>query len=264
MNLKDSNVFEKFELDRDNPIPLYYQIAQSIREAIQNEILKPGDKLLTEEKLQDKFNVSRATVRKAVSDLVYEGLLEKKPSKGTIVSVPKVEDRMVGVMSFTKTSLDSNKALKTEIIEFNDITNHPEISKKLQLDEKEVLRYMKRIRYIDGAPVAVEDWYAPGKYLPNFTTNLFTAKGVGQSSYHVLQNKYHIKLGSIYDTITAVALEKSDAKFLSTSKGMPALLRQRITYDEKNIPIAYASGLYLVRISLAYHSDSEKETSPLI
>lgn len=258
MNLKNSDMFEKIELDRDNPIPLYYQIAQSIRAAIQSEKLKPGDKLLTEEKLQEKFNVSRATVRKAVSDLVYEGLLEKKPSKGTIVSVPKVEDRMYGVMSFTKTTLDSNKSLETEIIEFKDVTNRPEISDKLQLDEKEVLRYMKRIRYIDGDPVTVEDWYAPAKYLPDFSADLFTAEGMGQSSYQVLQNKYQIKLGSIYDTMTAVALEKRDAKFLNTSRGMPALLRQRITYDEKNIPIAYASGLYLVKISLAFHSDSDK------
>lgn len=52
MSLKDSELFEKSELQRDLPIPLYYQIYKLIKDDIESGELLPGDKILTEEKLQ--------------------------------------------------------------------------------------------------------------------------------------------------------------------------------------------------------------------
>ncbi|NTW71799.1 MAG: GntR family transcriptional regulator [Eubacteriaceae bacterium] len=259
MYFKDDDTFKKFELNREMPIPLYYQIAQLIREEIKSGELKPGDKILTEEKLQEKFDVSRATVRKAISDLVNDGLLEKKPSKGTIVSVPKVEEKMYGVMSFTNATLKSNKSLKTKIIEFKEITNNPEVCEKLQIDKNEKVNYIKRVRYIDGEPIAVEDWYAPSKFLPDLTIDQFAENGIGQSSYYLIQNVYNIKLSSIHDIMSAVALEQNEAKILDTFKGTPALLRQRITYNENNIPIVYSCGRYLIKISIDFHANKDIE-----
>ena len=55
------------EIDKDTPVPLYYQISQQIRDQIEAGELKPGDRLPTEKELQEEFEVSRATVRRAIS-----------------------------------------------------------------------------------------------------------------------------------------------------------------------------------------------------
>jgi GntR family transcriptional regulator len=263
MRFKDTNQelknIERIDLNRDMPIPLYYQISQMIRQEISSGELKPGDKILTEEKLQTQFDVSRATVRKAISDLVYDGLLEKRASKGTIVATPKVEETMYGVVSFTASTLQNNKSLRTEIIDFKVISNIFEIAEKLEIPESETVYYIKRIRYIDGHPVTIEDWYSPTKFLPGFSADLFTSEGEGQSSYSLIQKKYKFNLVSIHDIMSAVLLDPEESKLLDCRKGTPALLRQRVTYDENRVPIVYSSGRYLIKISLDFYADQKEK-----
>ncbi len=254
--MKNSDSFEKTKLSHHTPIPLYYQIVQIISEQIKSGELKPGDQILTEEKLQQKFDVSRATVRKAISELVYSGLLEKQYSKGTIVAAPKIEEAMFGVHSFTTSTLNANKSLTTKILEFKEIFNNDYVNSKLGIGNTEPLMYIKRVRYIDNAPVCVEDWYAPSKYLDNFNKDLFSEEGIKQSSYHILQINYNIFIKSVHDVMSAVAIDdEEDAALLNSCIGMPVLLRQRISYDEEKRPMVYSSGRYLIKIVLDFFSD---------
>lgn len=70
-------------LKRHSEIPIYIQLAETIRKQISSGIILPGDKLPSESEMQKKYGVARLTVREALSVLVNEGLLEKKHGKGT-------------------------------------------------------------------------------------------------------------------------------------------------------------------------------------
>ncbi len=76
------------ELNREVPIPLYYQLKQLLKEQIRSGILKSGDKLPNEDELCKKFAISRTPVRQALTDLVHEGLLVRIPARGTFVTEP--------------------------------------------------------------------------------------------------------------------------------------------------------------------------------
>ncbi|HIH96353.1 MAG TPA: extracellular solute-binding protein [Thermoplasmata archaeon] len=75
-----------FEIDKNVPIPIYYQLKQMIKKKIEKGEFKPGDRLPTEHKLCDMFGISRTPVRQALTELTREGILYRKPALGTFVS----------------------------------------------------------------------------------------------------------------------------------------------------------------------------------
>ena len=70
-----------------NLLPIYYQVKQTIRNWILNKEFNPGDKIPSENELADNFNVSRLTVRQAISQLIQEGFLVTKRGEGTFVTI---------------------------------------------------------------------------------------------------------------------------------------------------------------------------------
>jgi GntR family transcriptional regulator len=104
------------------------------------------------------------------------------------------------------------------------------------------------MRIVDGEPVAVENWYAPIHYLPGIDRSYFKEKGNEQSTYYMLQEKFNISLVKADDTISPVALEARDAKLLGKEPGMPALRRTRISYISGDLPMVYASGVYIIKL----------------
>lgn len=75
-------------IDRNIPIPAYYQLKQLIKKQIQAGDLQPGDRLPTEAELCERYNLSRTPVRQALQELVFEGLLIRTPGRGTFVAQP--------------------------------------------------------------------------------------------------------------------------------------------------------------------------------
>src|SRR6202035_931471 len=73
------------DLDRSSPVPLYFQVAQQIEQAIERGDLGPGMKLENEIELADRFGLSRPTMRRAIQELVSKGLLVRKQGVGTQV-----------------------------------------------------------------------------------------------------------------------------------------------------------------------------------
>lgn len=70
-------------LDRNSPIPLYYQLKEEIKQLIEDGIIKPGEKLLSETEMVQKYDIGRLTIREALSQLVNEGYLAKQHGRGT-------------------------------------------------------------------------------------------------------------------------------------------------------------------------------------
>ncbi|MCM8758481.1 MAG: GntR family transcriptional regulator [Candidatus Omnitrophica bacterium] len=88
-------------VDKKSPIPRYYQISQSIKELLTPDYGNNGDYLPSERKLAELFGVSHLTIRKALDELVKDGLLEKEWGKGVRIkkTIPprKLETRRIGL-----------------------------------------------------------------------------------------------------------------------------------------------------------------------
>ena len=79
------------QINKKSIIPLYYQLADYLRLQISKKIIKPGDPLPSESDLIKELKLSRGTIRQAFQILTQEGLIERKPGRGSFVSQPKIE-----------------------------------------------------------------------------------------------------------------------------------------------------------------------------
>jgi GntR family transcriptional regulator len=85
---------------KTNGIPLYVQVRETLRG--EYSPLPPQTAIPTELELMGRFGVSRITLRKAVDDLVVDGLLERHQGKGTFTSVPKLTHELNAISSWTE------------------------------------------------------------------------------------------------------------------------------------------------------------------
>ncbi len=236
------------EINRSSPIPLYYQVSQILRREIETGKYMPGEYIPTEEELQRRFKVSRATVRQGIAELVYMGLVERQRSKGTIVSTGRPETTLHDLASFTNEIMARNLTITTKILSFQHIQPPETITKIFELKQGEQVATMERVRYVEGKPVAVEKWYAPLKYFPGINKGMFKESGMEQSTYYILMKNYKIKINRAVDTVSPVGVETHEAKILGVKPGKPVLLRTRISYSAEGYPVNYGSGVYLIRL----------------
>ncbi len=81
---------------------VYMQIMDSLIDQIENGQLKPGEKLPSERDLSLQLGVSRMTVRRAINDLVTNGLVYRRQGSGTFVAEPKIEQHANMLIGFSE------------------------------------------------------------------------------------------------------------------------------------------------------------------
>ncbi|MCD8011260.1 MAG: GntR family transcriptional regulator [Lachnospiraceae bacterium] len=153
-------------IDCNSAIPLYEQVYGELKADIQRGAFNATRRLPTEEELAEQYQVSRITVRRAVSELVKEGLVEKKQGKGTFVRSPKMhKDMMHSGLSFTELCAMNGKTPSTKLLAAG--IERPGDAKTIEwlgLQPGEDAVRIKRLRYMDGVPCVIEDNYFPKKY----------------------------------------------------------------------------------------------------
>ncbi|MEM1280467.1 MAG: GntR family transcriptional regulator [Cyanobacteria bacterium P01_H01_bin.152] len=77
-------VVPKATMSRD-ALPLYQQIADELRQDVQDAVFQIGDRLPTETELSNRFSVNRHTLRCAMEVLRHEGSVNTERGRGTFV-----------------------------------------------------------------------------------------------------------------------------------------------------------------------------------
>src|SRR5215217_1219172 len=142
-------------LDTKAPAPLYQQLQRALREAIQTNQLAPDDALPAERDMAETLSVSRITIRKALDALVSEGLLTRRQGAGTYVA-SRVEKSFSKLSSFTEDMISRGRVPHSAWVSRAEGTVTPEESLTLGLSPGSPVYRFNRIRYADGAPMALE------------------------------------------------------------------------------------------------------------
>src|ERR1700689_2085296 len=119
-------------LDRNSPIPLYFQIAENLKQAIEDGTLKPGQRLDNELDLTERLGVSRPTVRQAVQRLVEQGLVVRPRGLGTVVLAPRIL-RSVALTSLYDDLSASDRHPATTVLAAREIQADDELASALAL-----------------------------------------------------------------------------------------------------------------------------------
>ncbi len=144
--------------------PLYQQIFEEIKAEIDRGEYKPLEKIPSEPELSQKYDVSRITVRRAIEELCAEGYLVKKQGRGTFVSTPRINRRLLQyevARSFTQVCEDNGMTPGAHVIDRQIVPVRPDEAEFLKLDEHALLLYIQRIRTADGQPIFEENVFLP-------------------------------------------------------------------------------------------------------
>lgn len=144
-------------IDRDGKLPIYHQVALSLQRRIARQEWQIGDKLPGEYELADSYEVSRVTVRQALSELEKEGIVARRRPSGTFVlKIPKTLSPTVGMMVDITASL-RNAGHNTDIVTVGMDVSHnvPEVAAEfLCTDESDGHVVIRRLITVDHSPFA--------------------------------------------------------------------------------------------------------------
>jgi len=137
-----------------------YQILfEDIKNDIESGQLKPNEKILPEEKLMEKYSVSRVTVRSALDALEELGLIARIRGKGTFVRSRVLEKRVNNVISFTESNQMVGNHSHSKVLEVSLIKAPLFVMNYLNTNEEEDVWFVRRIRYANTLTALYEESY---------------------------------------------------------------------------------------------------------
>jgi DNA-binding GntR family transcriptional regulator len=150
----------KVSIDRQSPVPLYHQLAEQLTGAISDGRLQPGDPFENEIAVAERLRVSRPTVRRAIQELVDQGLLVRRRGLGTTVANSKVH-RKFELTSLYDDQLRDGRQPLTLVLE-HDIRTDERAAAALDLPADTPLLHVVRVRHAGETPLAMlRNWLPP-------------------------------------------------------------------------------------------------------
>ena len=218
--------------------PRYTQLYRHLAEVITSGALETDAQLPPERDLAGMADVSRVTVRKAVAQLVQDGMLEQRRGSGTFVrpQVPKMEHSLSALLSFTEYMRQRGKTSASQILRRGLFLPSPDEQMALGMAGMERVARVERLRSADGMPMALEWSSLPMDILPE-------PERVETSLYDVLRARGNAPTRAV-QRITAVNLSAADAGLLHLPDGAAALRIDRTAYLPTGRPIEFTRGLY--------------------
>jgi len=226
-------------IHKNSPIPIYHQLKEYLWEIIKD--LNIGDTIPTESEICERFEISRPTVRQAVSALVAEGYLERRKGRGTFVAEPKIRRDFLLVMeSFNKEMKELGYEPTTKHIYSN--IEHPdeETCMKLKVPRSDRLYHIRRVRSIYGKPLFVVDSFIPY----NKVIGIEKYDLEKESLHGLLQHEFGYKFDKAVRTIEVAQAKSSEAKLLAIKAGSPIQYVETLLYLENGEPLKYARNWY--------------------
>ncbi|HOJ11114.1 MAG TPA: GntR family transcriptional regulator [Clostridiales bacterium] len=229
--------------------PLFLQIKEAIKEKILNGEYQYGSKIPSENELCKLFNVSRITVRSAISEAMKEGLLFTVQGKGTFVKDlkdTKISQALPYINSFESTIKNLGLSAGTEILKVETIPADIEISKILDINIGTNVLILSLLGKADNEGYVIYNSYF-SEIIGNKIYELAkkeVEKGAAFSTLDLYKKLNQPVPAFIEQTFEAVAADASTSKVLNLKKDSPLFLVSSIIYTGNSAPLEYRKAFY--------------------
>lgn len=230
------------ERSNSTTTPRYKQLADIIRNAIEQGLLADNQALPSERELAEKYEVSRDTVRKSVRYLEERGVIYSDHGRGTFVAPAIVRRMSRFIDSFTQDTQHRGGVPGQNILTVEATAASMGIAGLLGLEPGYPLIRVRRVRLIDGAPVGLHDAYFP---LPRGSRLERSELEQAESLYRLLTEKFGFAPAEAVENLHAGSADAEDAQLLGIKTGDPILVCERITLSDRREPIEYCLMKYV-------------------
>ncbi|BCJ89617.1 GntR family transcriptional regulator [Terrihabitans soli] len=223
-------------LDRQaDGVPLYQRVRELLRKDLARGVWKPGNMLPTELELSERFGVSPGTIKLAIMELVREGLINRRPGKGTFVTridTPRGFARFFGFE--TPGGAVLNPSVK--VVELEITTEAPAAAKKaLGLGARGKVLFVRRLLSHDGTPVCIYDSYLPYKLMAGLENEKLDVDRI----YYAIEKKFDIHVVAVEEMLKASLVGGKEAKLLGVQAGSPVIHIERVAFSHNNTVVEW-------------------------
>jgi GntR family transcriptional regulator len=225
-------------LERNSPVPLYYQVAQAIEHAINTGALAPGDRLENELSLTSRLGLSRPTARQAIQELVKKGLLVRKRGVGTQV-VRSQFRRTEALSSLNEDIIEAGKIPSTRLLEYSVGALDQDIRDAIDVgtvSESEFIK-IRRLRLADDVPLAILTNYLPTRFE-------ITEEDMQSKSLYACLRSLGVNLKIAHQQISARLMTDDEAELLDAETPAACLTVDRIAYDDVGQFVEFGRHMY--------------------
>lgn len=213
--------------------PLYQQLFQQLRDEIIIGSYDAEQVLPSEKQLEDRFGVSRITVRRAVEELERAGLVERARGRAT-----RIADRRTPIFADVDDELANMLAtisdLETRLHHFRWTLPEKEVAARLETGRGEKVLWIVRSRARAGQPVMHSTLY-----LPAWVGEGFQRRDLAGGAIVDLVRRRGIRLASGEQTMSARPAPAEIAGRLEVEVGAPVFFLRRLIRDTEDRPVLF-------------------------
>lgn len=224
-------------METDLQKPIYVQIHESLSEMISSGKLLPETRIPSERELSKELGVSRMTVRRAITELVNEGLLERRQGAGTFVARPKISYDASELISYDQALRSRGTKIAKQLLEFSEVQASQRLAENLQIEIGQPLYRVVLLHLGNQVPMIIERAFFPCTRCPDLQEYDLEKTSI----YDLLTERYGMGPAVIDQTLEAVVAEDIIAKQLRVPDGSPLLLLTRIVRRVKDkLPLQFS------------------------
>src|ERR1035438_8222194 len=220
-------------LDRDLAVPLYHQLQNILKAEIEIGRWRPDQRLPSEQELGERFQVSKITVRQALTDLAQSGYIRREQGRGTFVARRKFDEGPRELTSFTEEMRRHSLVATSRVLAQFEAEADDRVTEALRLPAESPVVTLKRLRLADAEPLGVQTAHIPAALVPG----LHVADGM--SLYEVLQGTYHLYPARARETYVAALADSSTAQLLEIPVGSAVFGVERVTLTHNERPFEF-------------------------
>lgn len=229
-------------LERSNPLPLYYQLKEVLKQQIHAGHLAPHTAIPSEPELVAQYHVSRATVRQALTELVHEGLLYRQHGRGTFVCEPRVQQRTLSELTSLSEELRQRGKRPGGMLFVSELVRGTKaVREQLRLTDEEQVVRLERLRTADDQSIAYEVDYLP---YPRAASIYQRAKETAEGSLYALMATEGLHPYIAEHTFKAGKPSEREAEILRIDPNAPGIRLACTVFDDTGAPIEYTESFY--------------------
>jgi GntR family transcriptional regulator len=227
-------------VDRTSPLPLYRQLKDQIRDAVDGGSWEAGHKLPSERELVIDLGVSRITVRQALSELVAEGYLVSAAGKGFFVAVRAAAQELNALVSHTVAMARVGVTPSSRVLDCKVRPAAAAVARALEMAPGSEVVYLHRVRLGDGVPLTIQQVWLPHRLVPGLAEVDFTTA----SLFAQLRDRYGLYTARAETVIGARLADPDEARELDLADPPIGLTVDQRTYDEYDQALEFSRSVH--------------------
>ena len=229
---------------QNQAIPLFVQVAETIRARIAHHEYRPGDAIPSAKELEEQFGVSNITIRRAIDLLAQEGTI--LPQRGQRARVGETAQEIVEIKiagdfrAWMDMAIGRKLGITAKILGRDEIPCPQPILDILNIAPEETVERIKRVRKLKGRPISYYINYGPSRLFKKLSSREIEK----HSFIETFQKVCRIRLKSMEQRVRSTVADMDLAEVLQVNFGFPLFFVENIYYAAPKNPMAVTHMFY--------------------